>query len=280
MPAARTVVVKCGGAAGIPTDRVCSDVAALHASGARVVLVHGGSATVAELAQRLGVPQRELVSPSGVTARHTDATMLEVVTMALAGKVQPGLLVELAGHGVPAIGLTGLDAGLLRATRKTSVRAVVDGRTVVVRDDHSGTLHSVHAGLVTTLLDAGLLPVICPPAVDDDGRPVNVNADRVAAHVAAALGAEAMVLLTAAPGVLADSADQHGLTEYAVPAEGRLPEHVRGGMAIKLIAAREALLAGVQTVLIGDARVAAPVRTALDGAATRVRLAGSPASVS
>ncbi|WP_327262540.1 [LysW]-aminoadipate kinase [Streptomyces sp. NBC_01232] len=263
-------VVKCGGAAGVDPARVCADVAALVKAGGRVVLVHGGSAELEQLAGRLGVPQRSITSRSGVTSRYTDDATLEVLTLTLAGQVKPALLVELAGHGVPAVGLTGIDAGLLRARRKNAIRARVDGRTVLVRDDHSGRIDEVDPAALKVLLDAGITPVVSPPALAEDGRPVNVNADRAATAIAVALGADRLVFLTAAPGVLADPSDESSrLDRYGLPAEGT-PPGVGGGMVVKLIAAREALEGGVREVLIADGRAEDPVRRALTGLSTAV----------
>ncbi len=131
-------VVKCGGNAAVDPLAICSDVAGMAGDGERVVLVHGGSADIDALAGRLGVPMRRLVSPDGVSARYTDAAALEVVHLALAGLAKPRLVGALVAAGVPAVGLTGLDGGLLRAKRKSVHRALVDGRRVLVRDDHSG----------------------------------------------------------------------------------------------------------------------------------------------
>jgi acetylglutamate/LysW-gamma-L-alpha-aminoadipate kinase len=266
-------VVKCGGNAAVDPHAVCSDVATLTARGEHVVLVHGGSADIEDLARRLGVPSRRLMSPDGVSARHTDAAMLEVVTLALAGLAKPRLVAALVRAGVDAVGLTGLDGGLLRARRKKAHRAIVDGRRVLVRDDHSGRIEQVNTVLLRLLLGRGVVPVVSPPAVAEDGGAVNADADRVAAAVAVALRATAMVLLTGAPGVLADPADETSLLPAcAVPREGP-PEHVGGGMGVKLVAAREALLADVDRVVIADGRRAGPVSAALSGVGTTLILA-------
>ncbi|MFP3963100.1 acetylglutamate kinase, partial [Actinomadura fulvescens] len=147
----RAVVVKAGGNAAVDARRICADVGALVAAGRRVILVHGGSADIDSLAGRLGVARRRLRAPDGVATRHTDAAMLEVVTLALAGAVKPRLVTALAAEGVRAAGLTGLDAGLLRARRKRAHRAVVGGRTTVVRDDHSGRIVAVAADVLSAL---------------------------------------------------------------------------------------------------------------------------------
>lgn len=266
-------VVKCGGNPAVDAAAVCDDVAALVRSGRRIVLVHGGSAEISRLAQALGVPERRLTAPDGVETRYTDAATLEVLTLALAGSVKPALLSRLARAGCDAVGLTGLDAGLLTARRKTAHRAVIDGRTLVVRDDHSGRIVSVRAELIRRLLDLGMTPVISPPAADEDGRAVNVDADRAAASVAAALGARSLLLLTSAPGVLADSRDPDSvLAECAVSGDSAPPAFAGKGMAMKLVAAREALRGGVREVVVADGRVSSPISRILDGTRSGTRI--------
>ena len=268
-----TIVVKCGGARGVAEGHVCADVAALIRDGHRVVLAHGGSADIDRLAAQLGVPQRQLVAPDGVVARYTDDATLEVLTLALAGAVKPRLVELLAREGVAAVGLTGLDGGLLVARRKTAQRALVDGRVVVVRDSHAGLLVGVNVQLLDALLDAGFLPVVSPPALADDGGALNVDADRAAAAVAAALDASTLVLLTRAPGVLRDPADSSSAFDVCtLPPSGSPPGWAEGGMALKLIAAREALLQGVRKVIVADGAPERPVLAALAGGGTRIEL--------
>jgi acetylglutamate/LysW-gamma-L-alpha-aminoadipate kinase len=196
-----------------------------------------------------------------------------VLTLALAGAVKPRLVELLAREGVAAVGLTGLDGGLLLARRKAAQRALVDGHVVVVRDSHAGSLVGVNAQLLHALLDAGFLPVVSPPALADDGGAVNVDADRAAAAVAAALDASTLVLLTRAPGVLRDPADESSALETCtLPPSGSPPAWAEGGMALKLVAAREALLQGVPEVVVADGAGERPVRAALAGAGTRIEL--------
>jgi acetylglutamate/LysW-gamma-L-alpha-aminoadipate kinase len=266
-------VVKCGGNPAVEEARVCAGVARLARAGEQVVLAHGGSGEIDRLAAVLGVPQRRTVSPTGVASRHTDAATLDALTMALAGRVKPRLVARLLELGVAAVGLTGVDGGLLRARRKTAHRAVVDGRVVVVRDDLTGRIERVGVGLLLALLDAGFVPVVSPPALAEGGQVVNVDADRAAAAVAVALGAARLLLLTGAPGVLRDSADETTvMTRCELSRGGDGLPAVSGGMGLKLIAAREALEGGVAQVVIADGRRPDPVGDALAGLGTAVRL--------
>lgn len=302
-------VVKCGGNESIHADGVCADIAALRREGEQVVLAHGGSSEIERLAAQLRVPQHTLLADTGVASRYSDAATIDVLTLALTGRAKPRLLLALAAHGVPAVGLTGADAGLLRARRNAAHRAIVEGRTVVVRDDLSGRIVGVNTAVLRVLLDAGVTPVVSPPAVGAPGELLNVDADRVAAAVAVALGATRLVLLTAAPGVLRDADDPGSLlprcelpatgeaiptmgeadpargkpvpaADEAVPAAGEAtpsPARPTGGMRRKLHAAREALVGGVPWVVVADGRGDHPLARALAGAGTNVALRPAPA---
>ncbi|MFJ3581253.1 [LysW]-aminoadipate kinase [Streptomyces sp. NPDC090127] len=272
-------VVKCGGNPAVDAAGICADIARLVHEGHSILLVHGGSGEIARLSGRLDVPQRTLVAPDGVSTRYTDPDTLDVVVLALAGSVKPRLVAELSRHGVPAVGLTGMDGGMLRARRKAAVRAVVDGRTVLVRDNHSGRIATVRPELPRNLLRAGYVPVVSPPAIDEHDQPVNVDADRAAAALAAALGADQLLLLTGAPGVLADPGDPTSVRDsIGITPSGAPDPSATGGMALKLIAAREALAGGVTTVRIADGRTPDPVSRALAGAGTTVHVADAPAA--
>ncbi len=268
--AREVMVIKYGGRAADDVSAFSADVAGLIGTGPHLIIAHGGSTEIDRLGARLGVPMRRMTSPEGLSARITDASTLEVVTLALAGAVQPRLVTALLAAGVPAVGLTGIDGGLLRAARRKAQRTVADGHQIIRRDDHSGRITQVHTALLWCLLAAGFVPVICPPVLAADGSPVNADADQVAAAVAAAMRATVLVLLTNAAGVLADVDDASSVLPVCeVPPTGPPPQRA-GGMGVKLIAARTALAAGVPRVLIGDARAARPVHGALAGAATRV----------
>jgi acetylglutamate/LysW-gamma-L-alpha-aminoadipate kinase len=273
-------VVKCGGNASVNPEAICADIADLAAAGKKVILVHGGSADITKLAERLDVRMKRMTSPDGMSARYTDGTTLEVVSLALAGVVQPRLVSELISDGVPAVGITGVQGALIQARRRRAQRALVRGRQVIVRGDHSGSITGVNAKLLFTLLDADFTPVVSPPVLAEDATVVNADADRVAAAIAVAVRARTLVLLTGAPGVLADPADpQSAMPVCVVPRQGPPPQR-EGGIGVKLLAARDALTGGVPTVLVAGGNGSSPVRQALAGAATRVSLGSEQAAAS
>ncbi len=262
-----TIVVKVGGAVGNALVPVLADLVGRS----DVVLVHGGSSEVDRIGAAMGRPAEYYTSPSGVVSRRSDPAHLEVVVLALAGSVQTGIVAELAKLGVRAVGLSGVDDRLLLARRKEGARAVVGGRTVHLTDDRSGTVEHVNDGLLRILLEAGILPVVGPPAVTEEGEVVNVDADRAAASIAVALRADTLVLLTNVPGLLKDPEDPSSLIAHVHrdEIESVLPL-AKGRMRKKLLAAREALTGGVARVVIAPSGVASPVGRALEGHGTVV----------
>lgn len=262
------IVIKIGGSEGIDLDAVAADVASLVGSGQRLVIVHGGSHGTNTLSARLGCPPRFITSPSGHTSRRTDRATLEIFRMACAA-FNMNLVERLRRLGVNAMGLSGIDGGLWVGQRKEAVRSVEDGRVVMVRDDFTGTVDRVNADLLRTLLAAGYVPVISPPGLSEKGEPINVDADRAAAATAAALGAEALLLLSNVRGLLRNFPDESTLIERVSRGEiGRASEAAQGRMKKKVLGAGEALGRGVRRVVIGDARVQSPIRGALAGAGT------------
>lgn len=262
------IVMKVGGAEGNAIEGLVADVARLRAAGRAVVIVHGGSGETDALAERLGHPPRFLESPSGQRSRDTDRTTLETFAMATA-LVNRRLVEALRGAGVDAIGMSGLDAGLVTGRRKAQTRAVRDGRTVVVRDQWTGRPAAVRAALLESLLSAGLVPVIAPVIGSEVGEMLNVDGDRLAALVASSLEASDLLLLTNVHGILRDLTDPRSLIERLTPDElERLGPVVQGRMKKKVMGAVEALSAGVGRVVIATSQGETPVDHALRGHGT------------
>lgn len=271
------LVVKVGGADGIDLGAVCADVASLWHEGVPLVLVHGGSAETNRVAEALGHPPRFVTSPSGYTSRYTDRRTLEIFEMVYCGRVNKGIVERLQRDGVPAVGLSGLDGRILAGRRKATVRSVQDGKTVILRDDHTGTVERVNTHLLGLLLAGGYLPVLTPPGVSEEGVAVNVDGDRAAAALAGALGAEALVLLSNVPGLLAGFPDESTLVP-TLDADRVLAglDVAHGRMKKKVLGAAEAVAAGVGRVVLADGRIDAPVRAALAGRGTVIARTPTP----
>src|SRR6266566_2705773 len=241
-----TMVVKIGGSAGVAAAKILDEIALCIEAVQRVVLLHGGSDLTNMLSQRLDHPVRMITSPGGMTSRYTDSETLRIYAMAVAGQINTELVALLQQRGV--------NGRLLLARRKAVVRSVTpEGRVLLLRDDYTGQIEHVNEALLMHLLDAGYTPVIAPLALSQDGERLNVDGDRAAAAVAAALHAEALVIMTNVPGLLADPEDQATLI-HTIPAD-RLSDHMeyaQGRMRKKLIGAGEALQAGVSRVYIGS----------------------------
>ncbi len=269
-----TLVVKIGGAEAVDPEAAVGDVAHLVANGVRVVVVHGGSTTVDQTLDQMGVEPEYVETPEGVSGRFTDAETMDVFTMAMAGKVNTDLVARLRNASVDALGLSGVDGGLLTGPRTSAVRILEDGRKKIRRGDHSGRIESVRTELLELLLSEGHVPVVSVPMFGDDGeefRPVNADADRAAAAVAGALGAP-LVALTDVAGVYADPDDPETLIEHVETAAGfeTLEDAAEGFMTRKVMAAQEALEAGSPTVVVSEATVRDPIVAALGGAGTRI----------
>jgi acetylglutamate kinase len=242
----RSVVVKLGGAAiDKALDRaLAQDVLLLRSVGVRCVLVHGGGPQVDALMRRMGkTPEFR----DGL--RVTDAETLEIVRMVLTGKINRDLVSTINREALDdpvAVGVSGEDAGLLTVTPRESSLGFV------------GDVSHVRASVLERLLDEGLSPVVSTIGADETGQPYNVNADEAARAIAVAMGAEKIVYLTAAPGLLEDVNDESSLVPRLTSAEMRERiEHdgVSKGMIPKLRACADAVDAGVATAHIIDGRV-------------------------
>jgi len=183
---------------------LAEEIVLCHQVGIRIVVVHGGGHQVTHLARRLGVPQKIVLG-----RRITDDETLEIAKMIFAGKINTEVAAALHRLGVPTVGLTGFDGDLIRVRRRRPQR-VVDpetGREGIVDYGHVGDVESVNSRLLMLLLEHGYLPVVCCLAADTHGNIFNVNADTIAAELAAHLGAEKLLLLTDVDGILLEKDD-------------------------------------------------------------------------
>jgi acetylglutamate/LysW-gamma-L-alpha-aminoadipate kinase len=271
------VVVKIGGAKAVEPEGALADIADLADEGVEMAVVHGGSTAVDDTLERMGMEPEYVETPSGVVGRFTDEETMDVFKMAMAGLVNTDLVTGLRNAGADAVGLSGVDGGLLTGSRKDAVRVVEDGKKKIRRGDHSGTIKQVNADLLETLLADGYTPVASPPMLADDGVAVNTDADRASAAVAGALGAT-LVSLTDVEGVYRDPDDASTRIERVETADeyAELESAAEGFMSRKVMAATEALEGGSPEVVVASANADRPVRAALEGGGTHVLQSALP----
>jgi acetylglutamate kinase len=221
---------------------VCEQLALLWSFSIPLVIVHGGGAGLDKLCASMGLETHKVAG-----RRVTSPEVLDAAKMAFKGQIQMDFISDLEAAGIPAVGISGQDAGLIRGHRRPPV--VVDGETV----DYGmvGDVAGVDPALLRHLLAGGFVPVVAPFSATPDGQVLNTNADTVAAEVAAALGVEKLFFVLRVPGLLADPADPSSLVPLAdLKQLDELAQAgaIKDGMRPKLTAARKALNAGVASV--------------------------------
>ena len=241
--AGETIVIKYGGSA--MTDEslkksVAMDIALLQSTGVRTVVVHGGGPEISETLKSMGIPTK---FSGGL--RVTDAATMKVVQMVLAGKINKDLVALLGGAGAEAVGLSGVDGGMIKAKPLGKDMGFV------------GDVESVNVKPVTDLLNAGYIPVIAPVGIGEGGEVYNINADTAAARVAGAMKAKSFLNMTDEPGILEDPSDPASLIRSVSASEAKeliSDGIVTGGMLPKVNCCIDAIRRGVDKVFIIDGR--------------------------
>ena len=243
----KTFVVKAGG--GVFADAAAvrgliEQIAILHYFGVRVVFVHGGGPQLTEITEALGVPTRMVQG-----RRVTDQKAIDATSMVLNGLINTRLLAFCREMDIDAVGISGVDAGLIRAHKRPPVRLPDSGE--VVDYGFVGDIDAVDTTVIKKLLDNGLMPVVSPLSADDQGTLLNINGDTVAAAIGAALSAEKLMLCTGAPGILERVDDPSSIISYTdLNGLKRLREEKKivDGMLPKAKAIEDAIRGGVRRV--------------------------------
>lgn len=236
----KVFVIKAGGEVFADPElatALVEQVGILHQVGIRTVLIHGGGPQSTKLATDLGLDTQFVEG-----RRVTDSESLNVATMILNGQINTRILATCRDLQIPAVGISGVDAGLIRAHKRPPVEGE-DGQSV----DYGfvGDIDAVEADILQKQLDNGLMPVVSPLSCDESGTLLNINADTVAAAIAAELDAEKLILVTGATGILEDVTDPGSLISYidrkhlkelkekGILADGMLPKAAAIDAAIK-----------------------------------------------
>ena len=244
----KVFIIKAGGAVfseEASTRALIEQVAILHQVGINTVLVHGGGPQLDSVQATLGIETRMVNG-----RRVTDSASIDVTSMVLNGLINTRILAICRELGIEAIGLSGVDAGLIGAHKRPPV-PVSEGSSETVDYGFVGDIDSVNAAVIEKLLDDGLMPVVSPLSADSNGTLLNINADTVAAAIGGALAAEKLVLCTGAPGILESVSDPSTVISYTdLQGLKRLRDsgRLKDGMLPKAIAIENAIRGGVRRV--------------------------------
>ena len=227
----------------------------------KIVIVHGGGKEVTSVATQLGKEQKFIVSPSGIRSRFTDKDTIEIYTMVMSGRVNKQIVKWLVKSGLKAVGISGIDSGLIRATRKSKLTVINDkGRKMVIDGGYTGKIKSVDSSLLNLLMGEGYLPVVSPIALSEDYEYLNVDGDRAAAYVAGSLQADKIIFITDVSGLIQDDVLVRKLTLNE--AKLMLP-NIGFGMEKKVLACTEALMMGTREAIISSGRIPNPISSAI-----------------
>jgi acetylglutamate kinase len=244
----KVFIIKAGGAVfadEISTRNLIEQVAILHQVGIKTVLVHGGGPQLDSMQASLGIDTRMVNG-----RRVTDQKSIDVTSMVLNGLINTRILAICRELAIEAIGLSGVDAGLVRAHKRPPVPAA-PGSSETLDYGLVGDIDSVNSGVIEKLLENGLMPVVSPLSADSNGILLNINADTVAAAIGGALSAEKLVLCTGAPGILENIEDPTSVISYTdIKGLKRLRDEgaLKDGMLPKAAAIESAIRSGVRRV--------------------------------
>jgi len=228
----------------------------------KLIIVHGGGDEVTAIAEKLGKKQVFIKSPSGIRSRYTDRETVEIYTMVMAGRINKAIVHRLLSSDLPAVGLAGIDGGLLRAKRKKRLLIIDErGRKRIIEGGYTGKITGVNINLLSSLLEGGYLPVIAPIALGEENELLNVDSDRAAASIAGALKANNVIFLTDVQGVIING---NYVKKIPVWEAEKLLSTIGPGMDKKLLASVEALKSGVKEAIISSGFADTPVTNALN----------------
>lgn len=253
----KTIVIKYGGNAMINDElkkAVMNDVILMKLVGMNPVLVHGGGPEITQLLKRLDIKSSFV---NGL--RVTDAATMEVVEMVLVGKVNKEIVAQINQLGGKAVGLSGKDGEMILARKQYAIISDENGNEIEADIGSVGEVERINTGIIETIMNTnGYIPVIAPIGAGAAGETYNINADYVAGEIAAALGAEKLVLLTDVEGILSDVNDKFSIISVLKTSEvdGFINKGIiAGGMIPKVRCCVKALEAGVKRTHIIDGRV-------------------------
>ena len=238
---------------------IISDIKNLVEQG--VIIVHGGGKEVTKVSEQLGKEPKFVTSPSGIKSRYTDKETAEIFTMVMSGSINKKIVRMLQKNGINAVGFSGVDAKTIQAERKKKLLIVNEkGRKQAIDGGYTGKISKVNAPFILSLLDQGLTPVISPIAISEEFDFLNVDGDRAAAYVAAAVKSDKVLFVTNVDGLLMDD---KLVPKLSLAEAKEIRTKVGPGMEKKILAATEALDMGVKEVIIANGQKENPISSAI-----------------
>ena len=227
----------------------------------RLILVHGGGKEVTATANKLGKEQKFIVSPGGVKSRYTDKETAEIYTMVMSGKINKMIVSMLLREGLKSVGLTGIDGYILKAERKKKLIIINDkGRKMAIDGGYTGKIISVDPFLLNIFAIEGYIPVVSPVALSEEFDFLNVDGDRAAAHIAAAVRADKVIFITNVDGLVLE---QKLVTKLTIDEAKIVLPKIGFGMEKKVLACTEALEMGVKEAIISSGQRENPISSAI-----------------
>lgn len=263
------VVLKIGGALIARNFKnVINDIAQIYTNFRdkyTLIIVHGGGPQINEILRKMNKEPKYFKTPSGFTTRYTDQEAIDAAIMVLGGINNKRLVEALQKLNVNAFGFSGIDGGVIEATRKEKIIVLINEKRIIKRGEYSGKIDKVNTPIIEFLIANDYVPVIGSLAKSKEGDIVNVDGDRAASNVASALNVELFVSLTDVEGIYKNFKDKDSLIKSLKSHElENLMENLEAGMKKKAYAALEALKFGVKKVIICSGLTQTPIFDALE----------------
>jgi acetylglutamate/LysW-gamma-L-alpha-aminoadipate kinase len=267
------LIIKIGGGKEINLKDILQDLKNLKE---RFIVVHGANYLRNWLARKLNQSVETLTSLKGYTSVRTDKKAIDLFLMAYAG-LKNKRIVELAQkEGINAVGLTGLDGGLIKGERNKKILAKIDNKIKVIKDDYSGKPKEINLDFLEILLKQNLIPFICPPILSYENEALNTENDSIVSLLAKEINQNSnlekidkIINLSDVPGLLKDPKDETSLIEKLNLSDlESSQEYAKKRMKRKLLSLKEVFDFGVKQVFIGDGRIEKPIQRALKGQGT------------
>ena len=259
------IIIKIGGGEAINLPEVIQDLAALNQP---YLVVHGANALRDHIVEKMGFTKNVVTSLSGYSSVFSDDNAIDAILMAYSGLRNKRLVELFQRHGVNAVGLTGMDGRLVQGVRNKGIRVMENGKKMLKRDC-SGKPKSINTSLINLLMDNGYVPVLTIPICDENGHAINSENDDMVVQLQIALGADTIIQLIEAAGLMEDIGNPDSLIRKVNRSELDTREQLaQGRMKRKLHALNRIVRTGDARIIVCDGRIERPITAALAGGGT------------